>query len=90
MTRQVQALGTMVLASWPMSPGLSPGLCSREPDSLCSHLTNGSKLLCDIYESALSSISFSILKNEGLEPHQGLIMSCPEFWDTELLESPDF
>ena len=80
----------MVLASWPMSPGLSPGLCSREPDSLCSHLTNGSNLLCDIYESPLLSISFSILKNEGLELHRGPIMSCHKFWDTELLESPDF
>ena len=90
MTRQVQALGTMVLASWPMSPGLSPGLCSREPDSFCSYLTNGSKLLCDTYKSALLSISFSILKNEGLEPHQGPIMSGPKFWGTELLASPDF
>ena len=79
-----------MLASWLTSPGLSPGLCSQEPDSLCSHLINGSNLLCDICEFPLLSISFSILKNEDLELHQGLIMSCHKFWDTEWLESPDF
>lgn len=39
----------------------------------------------------VESISFSILKNGGLGPHQGPIISqVLSFWGTELLASPDF